>query len=121
MEQPKIKIKQSENDVKKAIRQYLELHGYTGHRINNGAVWNEKKQCYIFHGTAGVADEYYTKDGDYPIWLEAKATGKKPSKPQVEFGERVNKSFGSYWFWADSLDMFISKYKSWGLPRGVVK
>src|SRR3990167_3662812 len=94
------KIKQSENIVKKAIREYLEYNGYTAHRINNGAVWNEKKQCWIFHGTPGVADDYYTKPGCCSLWVEGKATGKKPTEAQNVFGKRVNESLGTFWIWA---------------------
>ena len=106
------KIKQSENEVKKAIREYLEYNGYIAHRINNGAVWNKKRKCYIFHGTPGVADDYYTKDNEYDLWVEGKATGKKPNDDQCKFGERVNRSWGSVWIWADSLGMFIEKYRN---------
>ena len=106
-----MKVIQSENEVKKAIREYLEYNGYVAHRINNGAVWNEKRQCYVFHGTPGVADDYYTKDDKSDLWVEGKATGKKPSEAQYKFGERVNRSRDSIWIWADSLDMFIEKCK----------
>ena len=102
----------AENSVKKSIREYLEWHGYTVDNINNGAIWNKKRKCYIFHGTPGVADMYATKDGKYDLWVEGKATGKKPSEAQCKFGERVNRSRGSVWIWADSLDMFIEKYNN---------
>jgi len=112
------KIKQDENTVKRAIREYLEFNGYTDHRINNGAIWNKKRKCYIFHGTPGVADDYYTKDGENDLWVEGKATGKKPSEAQCKFGERVNRSRGSVWIWADSLDVFISEYiRIIGIPK----
>lgn len=109
-------VKQSENTVKTAIRQYLELHGYKVYRINNGGVFRGKNKDggtrFSFAGDKGVADLYAIKDGDYPIWIEVKATGKKSSASQKEFADRVNKTFGTYWIEADSLDVFIKTMKS---------
>ena len=104
-------IKQTENEVKKAIKQYLELKGYVVDRINNGGIYRGKNKDgnsrFSFAGSAGVADLYATKDDDCPIWIEVKATGKKPTVSQLAFGERINKTLGTFWIWADSLDMFM--------------
>ncbi len=110
------KIKSSENDVKKAIREYLELMGYEVYRMNNGGGFRgftkEGKQRFSFAGTPGVADLYAVKKGDYPLWIETKATGKKPTDDQYKFGLNINLSFGTFWIYADSLDMFINKHNS---------
>lgn len=109
------KIKQSENEVKKAIKKYLELEGYEVYRINNGGgfrgVNKDGKERFSFAGTPGIADLYAVKKGDYPLWIETKATGKNPSENQIKFGEVVNKSFGTFWIWADSFDMFMRCFK----------
>lgn len=110
------KIKQSENDVKKAIKEYLELNGYEVYRMNNGGGFRgfnkAGKERFSFAGTPGVADLYAVRKGDYPLWIETKATGKKPSEDQIKFGEVINNSFGTLWMWADSLDMFIGRFKT---------
>lgn len=110
------KIKQSENDVKKAIKEYLELNGYEVYRINNGGgfrgVNKDGNERFSFAGTPGVADLYAVKEGDYPLWIETKATGKKPSESQVKFGEVINKSFGTYWICVDSFDAFIKCFRN---------
>lgn len=110
-----MKVKQTENEVKKAIKQYLELKGYKVYRINNGGVYRGKNKDgenrFSFAGDSGVPDLYAIKNGDYPIWIEVKATGKKPSVSQCKFEENVNKTFGTIWIWADSLDMFIKTYE----------
>ena len=104
------KTKQTENEVKKAVTTFLSFNGYEIIRINNVGIWNETKKCHIFHGTPGVADLYAVKPGDYPLWIETKATGKKPTDDQNEFGSKVNKTFGTFWIWCDSLDMFITEF-----------
>lgn len=108
------KIKQTENEVKAAIRQYLEVMGYNVDRINNAGVYRGKgkdgSSRFSFAGSAGVADLYATKEGDYPIWVEVKATGKKPTASQIAWGQRINKTFGTIWIYADSLDIFIEKH-----------
>ena len=107
------KLKCSENEVKSAIKQYLELKGYIVSRINNGGIYRGKNKDgnsrFSFAGSAGVADLYATKDDDCPIWIEVKATGKKPTASQFAFGERINKTFGTFWMWADSLDIFMGQ------------
>ena len=118
------KIKQSENEVKKAIRQHLELQGYKVYRINNAGMFRgynkQGEQRFSFAGDTGVADLYAIKNGDYPLWIETKATGKTPSKDQEDFGKNINKTFGTLWLWADSFDMFLPIYNDikneYGLP-----
>lgn len=107
------KIKQSENDVKKAIRDYLELNGWTVFRINNaGTKRKDKKgrEFYTFNGTPGVLDMYCLKTGEYPMWIETKATGKIPSGDQMDFIRLVNSASYGRAFWADSFGMFLANY-----------
>ena len=108
------KIKQSENDVKKAIKVYLEFNGYKVKRINNGGIYRGKnakgKDRYSFSGEAGVGDLYATKKADFPLWIETKKTGEEPTDEQYKFGLDVNATIGTYWIWADSFDMFLKKF-----------
>lgn len=110
----KIKIKSTENEVKATITQYLKLKGYCVNRINNCGVYRGKNKdnsdSFSFAGSVGVADLYATKDGCHSIWVEVKATGKKPTASQTAWGERINQTIGTDWIWADSLDMFMDKH-----------
>lgn len=110
----KIKIKSTENEVKKAIKEYLEFNGWKVYRINNSGQYRGKnkdgKDRYSFAGDPGVPDLYCLKKGEYPLWIETKATGKKPSEPQIEFIQLVNAITlcGTRAFWCDSFEMFLS-------------
>ena len=106
----KPKIRQTENEVKDAVTKFLSFNGYEVIRINNVGIWNETKKCHIFHGTPGVADLYAIKPSTCSLWIEVKATGKKPTVKQYEFGAKVNATTGTEWRWCDSLDMFIMAY-----------
>lgn len=107
------KIKQTENEVKKAVKEYLEYKGYTVYRINNGGVFRGKNKkgsdSFSFAGTPGVADLYAVKPLLKPVWVEVKATGRKPSESQLEFGDNILKTGYSVWIWVDSLDA-LRKY-----------
>lgn len=126
MKMPKIKqIKSTENEVKKAIKDYLEFEGYEVHRINNAGTKRKDKnnrEFYTFAGTPGVLDLYCVKPGHRDMWVETKATGKKPSKDQMEFMKFVNSVPDRVAFWCDSFDMFLSLYNDikngYGLPKG---
>ena len=119
------RIKQSENDVKKAIKEYLEFNGWTVFRINNAGQYRGKnkegKDRYSFAGDPGVFDLYCSNPGIGRMWIETKATGKKPSLAQIEFKRRENLVPGGYAFWCDSFDMFLPIYtdikNGYGLPR----
>mgnify|MGYP001559583900 FL=1 len=107
------KIKQRENDVKKAIKEYLEYNGWEVCRINNGGGFRgfnkDGKERYSFAGTPGVFDLYCVKPKYMDMWIETKATGKKPSEDQLKFMRLVNSVPGRYAFWCDSLDMFLKQ------------
>lgn len=107
-----IKIKSSENEVKKAIKEYLEFNGWKVYRINNGGQYRGKnkngKDRYSFAGDTGVPDLYCMKKGNSPLWVETKATGKKPSAGQTEFIKLANVC-GARAVCVDSLDMFLEE------------
>ena len=107
------KIKQSENEVKKAIKDYLELNGWTVFRINNAGTKRKDKngkEFYTFAGTPGVFDLFCLKVREYPMWIETKATGKILSEDQERFMMLVNSSPYGRAIWVDSFDMFLPIY-----------
>ena len=119
------KIKQSENDVKKAIKKYLELNGWRVYRINNSGQFrgfNKKGEVrFSFAGDDGVFDLFCLKAGEYSMWIETKATGKILSEDQEGFQMLVNSAPYGRAFWADSFDMFLMQYNDikngYGLPK----
>lgn len=117
------KIKQSESDVMKAIKKHLEFEGYEVYRINNGGTKREDakgREFYTFNGTPGVFDLYCIRPRHSDMWIETKATGKKPSDAQNKFMALINSVPGRYAFWCDSFGMFLSIYNDikngYGLP-----
>ena len=98
------KIKQSENEVEKVIKNYLEVCGWKVRRINNA-------------GDPGVSDLHCTKAGMDQMWIECKATSKKPSEDQEIFMRDVNSTPSGIAFWADSFNMFFQRYNGLGLPK----
>lgn len=117
MKPPKMKtpkIKQSENEVKKAVKEYLEFSGWTVYRINNAGQYRGKnkdgKDRYSFAGDPGVFDLFCAKARHGDMWIETKATGKKPSDAQIKFMNLVNSVPGRFAFWCDSFDMFLPLY-----------
>lgn len=119
------KIKQPENEVKKAIKEYLKFDGWEVYRINNAGQYRGKnkdgKDRYSFAGDAGVFDLYCIKPREYDMWIETKATGKRPSQEQLHFMQLVNSVPGHFAFWCDSFDMFLPLYNDikngYGLPK----
>src|SRR5574343_338698 len=81
--------KQSENEVKKAIKEWLEWHNYKVFRINNGGVYNAKRKQFIYHGKAGFSDMVAIKE-PIILFIETKAPGKSCSEAQEEFLRSVN-------------------------------
>lgn len=115
-----LKIKQSENTVKKAIKDYLEFNGWTVYRINNAGIFRGYNKAgekrFSFDGDSGVLDLYCVKSGCDDIWIECKATGKKPSEAQKNFMRLVNSTPYGLAFWCDSFDMFLLIYN--GIKNG---
>lgn len=107
------KIKQTENEVKAAIKKYLEVNGYTVYRINNAGMnvaQKGEKPRFAFHGTPGFPDLVAIKSGFKIIFIETKATGKKPTDEQINF-LNIIPSTNNIGIWADSLEMFEKKLK----------
>ena len=120
------KIKQSENEVKKAIKNYLEVCGWKVRRINNAGIKRNDakgKEFYTFAGDPGVSDLHCTKVSVNQMWIECKATGKKPSEDQENFMRDVNSTPSGIAFWADSFDRFLMQYNDiingYGLSKGI--
>lgn len=109
-----MKIKQTENQVKKAIKEYLEWQGWTVYRINNAGQFRgfnkQGDKRFSFAGDAGVPDLYALKKGESPLWVETKATGKKPTEGQIGFIKLVNSTPNGRAFWTDSFDMFLELF-----------
>ena len=104
-------IKQTENEVKAAIKKYLEAHGYKVYRINNAGMnvaQKGERPRFAFHGTPGFSDMVAFKAGCLVVFVEIKATGKKPSEAQNSFLNLAS-TCNSIAVWADSLDMFVDK------------
>lgn len=106
-------MKQSENEVKAAIMKYLEASGYSVYRINNGAVAiggrsgkAGDKVRYAFHGRKGFPDIVALKKGRYVVFVEVKATGKKPSAEQAAFLTLAESCPNTIAIWADNFNKF---------------
>lgn len=103
---------QSENDVKRDVVNYLELSGYQCFRINNGAVYNKKRDCWIFQGKPGVSDLLaVNKRLGRILFIELKATKKKPSQNQIDFLNLVDGIRSVRGICVDSLDSLLGKLK----------
>lgn len=121
------KTRQSENEVKKVIKEYLEYNGWKVYRINNGGTYrgkgNDGKNKFSFAGDPGVPDLFCRKRGvlGYQMWIECKATGRKPSKEQQEFINDINSIPKGIAFWCDSFERFLELYSDikngYGLPK----
>ena len=119
------KINQSETEVKKAITEYLEWHGWEVYPIGNKGGfrgYNKKGEIrFSFAGKKGVLDLYCVKKGCLPMWVETKATGKKPSKEQEDFMRLVNSTPRGIAFWCDSLERFKAFYSDILIEYGLQK
>ena len=83
--------KQTENEIKKQITDYLKLNGYKVFRINNVGIFNAKRQCYIFKGEKGVSDLLaISKRKNQILFIETKVKPRKPTAEQLEFLDLVD-------------------------------
>lgn len=103
-------MKITENDVKKAIKAYLEFNRWTVFRINNTGIYNAKRKQYIFHGKAGLSDLIAIKK-PYILFIETKAPGKRMSEEQEKFIQMVNLCDKPIGFCADSFESFEKEMK----------
>lgn len=123
-----LKVKQNENEVKRAIKEYLEFNGWKVRRINNAGIfrgYNKKgDKRFSFDGDSGVSDLHCTKSGINQMWIECKATGKKPTLAQENFIKDINSTLDGIAFWCDSFEMFLPIYQDirngYGLPKSYV-
>lgn len=84
-----MKIKITENDVKKQIMQGLEYQGWKVWRINNAGIYSKKTNGYYFHGSAGISDLLAIKN-DKMLFIECKRPKGKLSGLQIGFLNAVN-------------------------------
>ena len=88
----KLKIKQSENEVSRDVKNYLSLSGYKCWRVNNGAVFNQKRNTWIYHGEKGLPDLVCASAKlKVALFVETKSSIGKIRPEQAEFLELVNK------------------------------
>lgn len=86
------KLIQSENEVKRDVINYLKLKGYLVYRINNGAVYRKKQDCYTFSGMPGVPDLIaINKEMNKMLFIELKGTKGVASEAQKKFIDMVNR------------------------------
>jgi hypothetical protein len=95
--QPKSKTgKILERDVKKLVKQWLNLHGILFHDVPNQGTYNAKRDRYMsFKGTAGAPDLVACVKGLY-VGIELKAPGRTQSLYQKDFQQRIEKAGGIY-------------------------
>ena len=120
-----MKIRQSENEVKRDISQFLSWNHIPHWRQNSGGrrelyrnkkgvekyrwfwfmqwLWPDKDEGLVFLDIGGMMPE-----GRY-FEVEVKKTGERPTKAQYKTIDFINKHNGIA-LWADSLDMFIEKW-----------
>ncbi len=78
------KIKLTENDIKRQVKDYLSIKGYFHFHILQG-----------LGAFKGIPDRVAIKDGRV-IFLEMKAPGKRQSEHQKKFQDRIEKTGGEY-------------------------
>lgn len=90
----------SENDIQNAILEFLRFKKIPGIRVNNGAVYDKKKESFrrknkweVWMG-AIVDIKVFLPDGK-DCWIEVKKNEfEKPSAEQIKFMDNVNKRGG---------------------------
>jgi Holliday junction resolvase len=106
----KIRIKEKEKDVQRAILDYLTLRGIFHYRNNSGAMMSDGGH-FVRFGAVGSPDIVVVDDGIY-IGVEVKGTNGKQSENQIAFQEELERAGGVY-ILAHSLDEFIKRFNSW--------
>ena len=113
-----MKNKQTENEVKNDISQWLSWHKISHRRINSGGFYGEykgKERFYKFVSWLWPKDDLVILDihgwhkGRF-FEIECKAPGKKPNESQKKTISYFQK-IGIISFYADSHDMFIKKWE----------
>ena len=103
-----MKQKTTERDVKKSVKDYLELKGWTVFTLYAGGIYNAKSKGYYSHNPAGLPDLLcYHKKMPVMLFLEIKGSGGKVSPEQTKFIEAVNGIEGVFAQIVWSLDEII--------------
>ena len=117
-----MKLKQSENDVTKAIIEYLRLKKYRVYKLYNGAIAQRVAGNKIIYKKKdpemdGVSDLIALREG-YPIlFIEVKGTNGKPSDDQLEFLRLVNASDVATGLVANNIEDVMMFLATWDLTR----
>ena len=88
-----------ESRIEKAVCKYAKDHGWLYYKFSSP-------------GNRGVPDRIFMKEG-YVVFVEFKATGKKPSKLQATIHSKM-KAEGIKVYWTDSIEggkNIINKYE----------
>lgn len=100
------KIKpQREQEIQKAILDYLRHIHAVPVKINNGGVFSQSRQTYIPSRQKGISDILACYKG-YFIAIEVKRKGAKPTPEQLGFLDEVRRA-GGFAIWTDNLDDVI--------------
>ena len=89
--------KEREQDIQKAVLQFLSLRGWFAWRVNSGAMSGEHngKRWYMkFNGAPGCSDIIGVSPQGRFLACEVKRPGNKPTELQSAFLERVRASGG---------------------------
>lgn len=97
----------SENDVERAIVNFLQTRGWIIDRVQVGVFYTRDGRPMAI-GKPGQPD-WRAKRGREYLEVEIKATGKRPDKKQLEY-LAVMRHVGVAATWADSLEMFAEWY-----------
>ncbi len=98
----KYKLKVSEKDLQKTIIDYLLLKKAVVVKVNNGGVFDFKRQVWRKQREKGISDILACYKG-YFLAIEVKSTGAKPSPDQEDFLQRVIKA-GGHAIWTDNFE-----------------
>jgi hypothetical protein len=101
--------KQSEQQLQKAIKDYLILNGWMVKKINTAGIYNQKTGKYIPSTSRGMTDLICLKDG-IVTFCEIKLPGRKLSEAQLAFGNEVMAHRGHH-FTLSSIDNAIEMNK----------
>lgn len=89
--------KSSENDLKRAVLEYLEVRGIWAWRQNAGAVISEykgKKRFFKFSTQKGISDILGVLNDGRILAIECKVKPNKPTVEQLEFLGNVKRRGG---------------------------
>lgn len=113
-------FKSSENDIQRAILDYLTVSGVYVWRQNTGAFAGEHKgkKWFVRFGAPGMSDilGILPPEGRL-LAIEVKRPGERPTQKQAAFIEQIN-SLGGVAFWVDSLDAVVDWYQQYKRRAG---